>query len=64
MERIKLYRIELCVFQRHPEAKWEKGILLNEGVLGILDKYGKIVDYPYYWERRSEFALDIGVFLD
>jgi len=64
MKRIKLDRIELCVFKRHPDSKFEKGILLNEGTLGILDQYGMIVDNPYYWERRLEFALDIGKFFD
>jgi len=59
----KLWRMESCRFQRKKHSKWEIGILLNEGELGILDRNGKKVNKAWTWYKTMSFALDIGEIL-
>lgn len=41
MKKEQLNQIEFCRFKRKLNSKWEWGLLLNHGNLGILDKFGK-----------------------
>lgn len=59
-----LYRIETCIFKRTKDSSWEAGFLLNEGRLGILDKYGRIVLNCWNWKRRSALAIDVDKILE
>lgn len=54
-----IHRIETCYFYREENSQAEIGILLNEGDLGILDKFGKLVGECWTWERLTVFALDL-----
>lgn len=54
-----IHRIETCYFYREEHGKAEIGILLNEGDLGIIDKFGKLVEECWTWERFGFFVLDL-----
>jgi len=43
------------MFKRKKGSEWEPGLLLNEGRLGILDRYGKLVDGC--WDAKKTFGL-------
>ena len=58
----KIQRIEACVFQRDEGGDWEKGILLNEGRLGIIDARGKKIKDAWCWEIRTSFAIETTYF--
>lgn len=60
----KLGRIETCEFKRAVDLDWERGFLLNEGDLGVLDVHGKVVDEVWSWRRVSVFVLCVGWFFD
>jgi len=60
----KLYRIEICRFQREENSDWEIGLLLNEGDLGILARDGSIPSEVWTWERNTSFAVEIGDTMD
>ena len=60
----KLYRIETCEFQRvNSDSEWERGLLLNEGDLGVLDKYGRITTDIWTWRRSSVLVISVGWWL-
>lgn len=64
MERTeKIYRIESCSFKRLEDNEYEPGLLLNEGELGILDAFGKIVGECWTWIRETELVIQTD-FLD
>ena len=52
-----IWQIETCEFQRSSESDWEIGLLLNEGTLGIIDKFGKQTGMVWNWRRISAFVL-------
>ena len=54
-----IHRIETSYFRRKEHEEYEIGLLLNEGDLGILDQFGKLVGDCWTWERDSSFAIDI-----
>lgn len=54
----KLNRIETCEFRRTARSNFEKGILLNEGTLGLLDIYGKKVEECYAYRSSSGFVYE------
>lgn len=54
--RQKLFRVETCRFKRTSESKWERGLLLNKGDLGIIDVYGVFVPALFKWERVSKMV--------
>ena len=59
-----LEQIECCWYQNRDTGIWEKGLLLNEGSLGIIDRFGrKLTDEPIQWIRSHEFSLRIMPFL-
>jgi len=64
MGKEKLWRIETCSFKRNKDSEYERGLLLNEGDLGVIDMYGKPVKEVYHWRRISDFALFVGLLLD
>lgn len=54
-----LWRIETCEFKREEHSEYEIGLLLNEGALGILDRFGQLVPRVWTWKRLSYFVIDI-----
>ncbi len=52
-----IYRIETCVFQRTTKSPMEKGLLLNEGKLGIIDSHGKFVKTLWSWHKIGIIVL-------
>ena len=60
----KIQRVETCVFQRDGGGDWEKGLLLNEGKLGIIDSKGNKVETIHNFETRSAFAAELKYFVE
>lgn len=58
-EKETICRIETCEFQRVADGEFEVGLLLNEGSMGIIDKFGKQTGQVWNWHRLSVFALNI-----
>ena len=56
---IELHRIETCTFKREKDSTYEKGLLLNEGELGIIDMNGNKVSEVWNWERSSFLAVEL-----
>ena len=37
----ELVSIQTCVFQMMDDSEWEPGLALNEGQLGVIDRWGR-----------------------
>lgn len=59
----KLETINLCTFQRISNGPWEKGVLLNNGRNGILDKNGMFVLDCWDWRAINGFYINVEGFL-
>lgn len=59
----KLFSLSLCRFCRQENGTWEKGILINEGRIGIIDENGMIVLHCWDWRAENGFYIDITGFL-
>lgn len=58
-----LENLQVCWFQRNEESNWEKGILLNGGSLGVIDRHGEKI-HPYKFKRAWDgFMLNVYPFL-
>lgn len=55
----KLTRIEICQFKRTEGSGWELGLMLNDGMLGLIDESGKAVEGV--WESTSTGFFDVEV---
>ncbi len=60
----KLTRIEICQFKRTENSAWELGLMMNDGMLGLIDESGQPVESV--WESTSTgfFDVEIGPIFD
>ena len=61
---MKLYRIETCWFKRNEKDEYEPGLLLSEGVHGILDQEGKIVSSTWIWKKDCALAIGMSAIFE
>lgn len=59
----KLNTLSLCSFLRQENGPWERGVLINDGRIGIMDKYGMIVLNCWDWRAVNGFYINVDGFL-
>lgn len=59
----KLSTLSLCNFKRKEKGIWERGILINEGRIGIMDQKGMFVLDCWDWRAINGFYLNVEGFL-
>lgn len=61
----KLYKMEMCRFQREENGEWEVGLLFNDGSGIIIDEFGKSPEHVHDYKRGIlHVSIPIDIFFN